>query len=238
MRILISFKPKFDVSEDAIVKHDIQGFIYNLIKYKDTKVLLDHDKHHFKFFCFSDIFPQGDFKKGETKNLLISSPTKELINLIDDNLPLEKSYRLAGLTIEVISKKTFNFPTKNNFISGSPIVLYKDNTKNEYFSFKKHKSLNFFLNRLQENAVKKYQIYYNDPEFQLSGKIFDTIEFRKEVAVHNRKQGNEFIHIGTLWKKLEKEYIKKEERRFYHFIMESGLGEKNSMGFGFLNPIQ
>jgi len=86
--------------------------------------------------------------------------------------------------------------------------------------------------------VKKYQIYYNDPEFQLSGKIFDTIEFRKEVAVHNRKQGKEFIHIGTLWKKLEKEYINKEERRFYHFIMESGLGEKNSMGFGFLNPIQ
>ena len=70
MRILISFTPKFDVSEDAIVKHDIQGFIYNLIKYKEAKISLDHDKHHFKFFCFSDVFPQGDFKKGEIKNLI------------------------------------------------------------------------------------------------------------------------------------------------------------------------
>ncbi|WP_297065841.1 CRISPR-associated endoribonuclease Cas6, partial [Thermococcus sp.] len=44
--------------------------------------------------------------------------------------------------------------------------------------------------------------------------------------------------IGSNWELLEKERIKPEERRFYRFIMDAGLGEKNSLGFGFLNPLR
>lgn len=52
------------------------------------------------------------------------------------------------------------------------------------------------------------------------------------------KKGREFLVVGTTWKLLEKIKIRKEERKFYKFIMDCGLGEKNSLGFGFINPIK
>ena len=93
------------------------------------------------------------------------------------------------------------------------------------------------MNRLKDNALKKYNIYYND-DFDFEGEIFDNLEFKKEVAVRNFKGGKEFIVIGNVWSLLEKKEIKKEEKKFYSFIMECGLGEKNSMGFGFINPLK
>jgi CRISPR-associated endoribonuclease Cas6 len=37
---------------------------------------------------------------------------------------------------------------------------------------------------------------------------------------------------------LEKEYVDKKERKFYKFLLDVGVGEKNSLGFGFVNPIK
>lgn len=51
------------------------------------------------------------------------------------------------------------------------------------------------------------------------------------------KNGVPFPVIGSNWELLEKERIKPEERKFYRFLMDVGLGEKNSLGFGFVNPI-
>ena len=43
-----------------------------------------------------------------------------------------------------------------------------------------------------------------------------------------------FIIIGSLWKVLEKN-IAREDRKFYNFLFDCGLGEKNSLGMGFIN---
>ena len=71
----------------------------------------------------------------------------------------------------------------------------------------------------------------------MKGNIFDRLKFKKEVAVTLRMDNTEFIMIGTVWRSLEKFNINRENGDFYRFIMDCGLGEKNSMGFGFINPI-
>ena len=119
-----------------------------------------------------------------------------------------------------------------------PKILYKDNAKNEYFSFKRHKDLKFFLERLKDNAIKKFTSYYKLEKFEMDEPIFDSIKLRKEVCVNIRKERNEFIIIGSLWKLLEKAYFRRGTKKFYRFIMDCGLGEKNSFGFGFVNPLR
>jgi CRISPR-associated endoribonuclease Cas6 len=93
------------------------------------------------------------------------------------------------------------------------------------------------LNRLKENALKKYRAYYNE-DLEFEENIFDRMVFRKEVAVNIYKKGTRFVIIGSVWKMLEKFEIKPEYRKFYNFIMDCGLGEKNSLGFGFINPVK
>jgi CRISPR-associated endoribonuclease Cas6 len=98
--------------------------------------------------------------------------------------------------------KKVNVTLKNPFISGSPIVLYKDNRTNLYHSFRRDGDLDFFLRRLKENAVKKYEAFYGE-EAEFAESLFDRLRFNKEVAVKNVKEGKEFILIGvcgTYWR--------------------------------------
>ena len=67
--------------------------------------------------------------------------------------------------------------------------------------------------------------------------IFDLLQFKKEVAITVKKDNKSFIIIGTIWSLLEKR-IPRGYGKFYRFIFECGLGEKNSLGFGFLNNLR
>jgi CRISPR-associated endoribonuclease Cas6 len=236
MRLIVKFIPLENFAFDEVCKHTLQGFIYSALKGSDFDGL--HDAPKFKFFCFSDIFPSTEFIEGEIKNIIISSPDSGFITSLYKSLREKKGeLRLNTYKIKIVEMKKFYINLKNRFISGSPIVLYKDNRRNIYYSFRRDGDTEFFLTRLKENALKKYNVYFND-DFVLEGEIFDNFEFKKEVAVRNFKGGREFIVIGNVWNLLEKYKINKDERKFYNFIMDCGLGEKNSMGFGFINPLK
>ena len=154
MRLLITFTPTTGINYNAINKHTIQGMIYSLLK--NTEYGEYHNIKRFKFFTFSDIFPLGNFIPKERKNLLISSPDPKFIRSIKNDLKERDYLKLGSWKIEITSYKTITLKPKNRFISGSPIVLYKDNRKNLYFSFKRDNDLNFFVERLKDNACLLY----------------------------------------------------------------------------------
>ncbi|MGC8558916.1 MAG: CRISPR-associated endoribonuclease Cas6, partial [Nitrososphaeria archaeon] len=142
-----------------------------------------------------------------------------------------------GAEFEIEEIKQFRLKLSRIFTTSSPIVLYKNNLTNEYFSFKRDGALDFFINRLKENALKKYRAYYNE-DIEFEENIFDRLVFRKEVAVNIYKNGVRFIIIGSMWKMIEKFNIDPAYKKFYSFLMDCGLGEKNSLGFGFINPVK
>ena len=59
-----------------------------------------------------------------------------------------------------------------------------------------------------------------------------------EVAVRVSKGKDKFIIIGSAWYKLERFRRQRRDEQFYRFLMDAGLGEKSSLGFGFLNPLK
>ena len=69
---------------------------------------------------------------------------------------------------------------------------------------------------------------------KLDSNLFDTFELSKEVSVRLQKNNNKFIIIGSLWKNMEFS-LNRDNEKFYNFLFDNGLGEKNSLGFGFLN---
>lgn len=132
--------------------------------------------------------------------------------------------------LKIINPKKFN-----KFITSTPIVLYEDNLCNKFFSFKNYGDLNFFWDRLKDNSIKKYNAYMGD-DFFLEGNLFKNFEFGREVSVRIVKNNKSFIMIGSLWKELDIE-INNKNKNFYKFLLDCGLGEKNSLGFGMLNDI-
>lgn len=229
---MIKFEPKEDLSYNDIDKYTIQGFIYSLLKI-DSSFNKLHDTLGFKFFNFSNIFPVSDFKKNSLKKLIISSPNDKLIKSLYYQLKNKTSFKLKNYKMELLKTIILKNNDCSNFISSTPIVLFEDNKKNKYYSFKQNSDFNFFFERLKENSIKKYNAFY-DSDFSLDSDLFTNFEFAREVSVRINKNGNQFIIIGSLWKNLEYN-LTRQNKDFYKFLFDNGLGEKNSLGFGFLN---
>ncbi len=230
--MIIKFEPKNFIKYNEIDKYTVQGFIYSILK-KDSSFNDYHDRRGFKFFCFSNIFPVSDFEKNSLKNLIISSPNENLIGVLYFQLKKMSSFNLKNHKMELLKVELLNNKYCSKFISSTPIVLFEDNKINRYYSFKQKPDFNFFFERLKDNAVKKYNAFY-DCDFSLSSELFSNFEFGREVSVRLVKNGNQFIIIGSLWKNLEFNYTS-QNKDFYNFLFDNGLGEKNSLGFGFLN---
>ena len=232
MRLIIKFEPRDFIKYSDIDKYTIQGFIYSLLK-NDSSFNSLHDVSGFKFFNLSNIFPVSDFEKNSLKKLIISSPNEEFIKSLYDQLKDKTSFKLKNHEMELLKVMILRKNDCSNFISATPIVLFEDNKKNKYYSFKQNSDFNFFFERLKDNAIKKYNAFY-DGDFSLDSDLFTNFEFAREVSIRVTKNGNRFIVIGSLWKNLEFD-LTSQNKDFYDFLFDSGLGEKNSLGFGFLN---
>ena len=229
---MIKFEPKEHIKYYEIDNYTIQGFIYSILKDDESYNNL-HEIKGFKFFNFSNIFPISDFEKNSLKKLIISSPNENLIKRLFLILKSKHSFRLKNHEMEILKVIILKNMKFSNFISATPIVLFENNKKNKYFSFKQNNDFNFFFDRLKDNAIKKYNAFYNE-DFSLDSDLFIGFEFVKEVSVRINKNGKKFIIIGSLWRNLDFE-LTTENKNFYNFLFENGLGEKNSLGFGFLN---
>ena len=232
MRLMLKFKPEKKSEYDSINKYTIQGFIYSLLR--ETAFSNYHEINGFKYFSYSNIFPISSFQIGKQKNLIISSPKEGFIRALERSLN-NKDYFYLGKQHMVLDKVSLFQPKlERRFITSTPIVLYEESHKNRYYSLKNTNEFSFFLERLKDNALKKYNAYY-DLNYYFEGNLFDRFEFDREVAVRVKKLDKMFLVIGTLWKNLEK--FNMDDKKFYKFIMDCGLGEKNSLGFGMINTM-
>jgi len=232
MRIVLKFTAEESFKYDSINKYTIQGFVYSLLK--DTPFSEYHNITGFKYFSFSNIFPVSDFKIGESKTIIISSPKLGFIKTIEKSLKNKEYFYLGKYRMEKDSVKVFKPNLNIRFITSTPIVLFENNRDNKYYSLKNNGDFSFFLDRVKENALKKYNAYYGE-DYSFDGNIFDRFGYGREVAVRIKKEDKMFIIIGTLWKNLEK--FNMDNKKFYRFLMDSGAGEKNSLGFGMLNTL-
>ncbi len=234
MRLSIKVTSNKKIDYYRFNKYYIQSAIYSFLVGTNYENL--HNNRSFKFFTFSDAFPSGCLNPGEEKTIIISSPDEEFINTLYEKMNLIGIIYFNDEPLQISSLKKFSINLKKVvFETGSPIVLYKDNKENKYLSFKKGDTLNFFLERLRDNSIKKIRAYYGE-DYEWDQLIFDTLSFHKEVSIQFKKFNSSFIIIGTVWYKLEKSRYDRKLLNLYNFIMETGLGEKNSLGFGFVSP--
>lgn len=227
LRILISLQN--DGEKYFPDKYNIQGMIYQALG--DSKYGKMHDETKFKYFTYSDFF----YDRHDKGTLIVSSPDSRIIDIIAEWLNSRDSILLGPNEYSIRRVRIIKPRLRNEFQSGSPIVLYRDSNSGEYFSFREHGDIAFFLDRLKDNALKKYE-FFTGIKLDLESSLFDEVELRRELAVPVNIHGTDLVFIGTMWNSLVKDDIEEFEH-FYRFLMETGLGEKNSLGFGFINPV-
>jgi CRISPR-associated endoribonuclease Cas6 len=235
-----------DQRYDNDYNYRVQSFIYNLIR--NSKFHNIHDStlktiDSITPFCFSNIFPHGDMKKGDVKNLIISSPDNTFISLIFNKLKNSiPSLKFGRLEFELDSLRVFQLKTSypQKVHTATPIMTripeqeyrhYDLQLKHPFkYIFWRHTyPLELLLKQLENNLVKKFVLYFNrTPHSRLS---FNKLIFRKQIAKKLTMHGSIQTVIGTVW-----EFWFDELNELSEFAFDSGLGERNRLGFGFLNP--
>jgi CRISPR-associated endoribonuclease Cas6 len=225
--------------------YHFQGFIYNMLK--GSKYSRIHDKEGYKFFCFSNIFPAYDLKKGDVRHFLISSPDRGFIRHISSKLQENKrsgeQVSVGGMEFDVKRVETLHLTLKVPFtvITGTPIVVriprekyqkfdVKTRYPYEYLYWRQEHPLEMFVEQLEDNLRKKYAEFTgkdagNEP-------IIQRFMFRKQVSTRVFMTGREQIVIGSIWEFWFNDDTYKD---ILEFDLDCGFGERNSLGFGFMN---
>ncbi len=254
MRLLLRLMALDDFRYDLEYYPRVQGFLYDLLIGTEYDYL--HDSGGKKFFCFSNVFPVpvSDYlvRRGDAKNLLVSSPDRGLIETLYDRLREimrgGMDIRFGGMVFRLVGVKMFSprIPSPPfKIVSATPVVyrIYRD-TYSEY-GIHSDKAYVFWrpehgldlLGRLVENDVRrKYgEFYGSEPP---STHLYDYLVPKKSVAIHYSVHGERVQLIGTVMELVVTSTLDRDSRDVLRFILDTGLGERNPMGLGFLNIIR
>lgn len=247
-RLLIKLRATHDSKYESEYHKDVQGLIYSLLRGSAYDI---HDKQGYKFFTFSNIFPFTNVRKNDQRNLIISSPNDDFISYLMQQLEYLHDIRIGLMQFKVDQCNRFdiNLPIDDSFglITGTPIILrihpYRYEEVDASDLVGKYKSIywrrnhpvDLFINQLEDNLVKKYNEYNHmmeDRKPQEKNPLFYSYKFLKQIATRVSTGPNlqKATVIGTNWL-----FMLNGDSELARFALDTGLGELNSLGFGFMN---
>ena len=247
MRLIFRLQALKKQSYDNDYNHYLQSLFYNLIKNTEFSHLHDFKgtssaERAITPFCFSNIFPYGDMKEGDIRNIIISSPNEKFIFLLHDRMKrINTPIHLGGMEFYGISSKIFrvNICYPLMVVSVTPIIVriprsvYQDFNLDlrypyEYIFWRQSYPLELFLNQLEANLKRKFLNYRKYP--MESSVSFSKFVFERQISRKLIIRGMTQTIIATYWK-----FWFDEDNELIRFGLDAGFGERNRLGFGFMN---
>lgn len=251
MRILIDLRAMKDQGYESMYHHKLQGFVYGLLRDLGFEML--HDKTGYKFFCFSNIFPIGDMNAGERSKLIIASPNEALIGSLAGALETivadSSAVNIGEMSFEVVAVKKLKLSiggTGLRVLTATPVTLRiparnyerygipEAERKPRYVYWRPKYAFDAFLKQLSENLIKKYNEFYATKLKDYD--LFEQFKYRRATATKVVIDGREYVLVGSMWEFVWS-FMDETQRRVIEFGLDTGFGERNSLGFGFVNKI-
>lgn len=253
----MTLRAKNDFAYTALQPHKMQGALYHLLRgtpYGDL-----HDRPGYKFFCFSNLFaPNREGKKrvwqpvvraGEERRWLVSSPLPGFVNLLREGF--EKMRRegealhIGDAALAIEETKTFSLRLSEpcTLITATPIVVrvpqyayagYGVKSALPYLYWRAGMDPKAFVKQLRDNLAKKHGAIFGSGKAY--GPLFQTIDIKKSVVTEITIDGRTVPVAGTVCS-FYFENLAKKEKELLAFGVEAGFGERNTLGYGFMNQV-
>lgn len=238
MRLKIVFNCNKNIILSVDLNYYIQSFIYKNISSELAEFL--HDKGYsangriFKLFTFSKLFGQCTFDKQNKRfhffppvTIYIASPIESFIRTFANHILINNDLHIGNNKLEVMNISFENDEVNEEVYvkTLSPIVVYST---------------------MYEPNGKKYTCYFmpGDPKFE----SLIAANLTKKLIAYGQAPENSMIElkpIGSIEQKIvsykgfiikgsEGRFLLKGSKNVVNIALNSGLGAKNSQGFGFI----
>lgn len=192
----------------------------------------EYNNRRFKMYTFSRLEGKYQINKEDKTitylneaNLIVSTADDEfmkyLINnvLTNDNLIINK----IKVRVEKVQVQYMDIENGGTIITQSPIVVYSSfehegKTKTYYYNPKEDE----FEKLLRENLIKKYKAFYNKEPRDISFKIKAKEKVKQNIVMYK----------GLVIKGWSGEFEVDGSLELLKIAYDTGLGAKNSQGFG------
>lgn len=212
-----------------------------------------HDDGQPPGLCFSNPFPPGDMSEGDKRTLLVAAPERDMLGLIADDLDANRELNIGEMPFEVedislLAPDVGEPGTRGVLESGTGVVVrippwrceeYDIETDGENATFwEPEHTIEPLKTQLENNLDKKHNSFCPDDLPGPSDRdydLFDSYELIKTFAIPvTVTQGVEMTYILSKWR-FGYEVQDDHHRRHLNLALDTGVGGRNALGFGFLN---
>lgn len=212
-----------------------------------------HDENRPKGFSFSNPFPPRDMQEGDERTLLVASESEELLAHVAANLKDERELNIGQMPFYVENVSALapdvGEPGTSGTISTGTGVLVRippwrfeeygiDVDHDEAEFWRPEHTMEPFQNQIEANLDKKHGLFcpdYLSGPSEVDGELFDGYELIKTFAVPvTPTTGVEETWVLSKWR-FDYTVRDDDHRRHLNLALDVGIGERNSLGFGFVN---
>ncbi len=253
MRVLARLRARADTAYDNAYHHKLRGRLWKALEGTDYET--SHDENRPKAFTYSNPFPPGDMEEGDDRTLLVASPYEGLLAHVAADLKDDPELNIGEMpfTVEEISPVSPDVgePGTSGTISTGTGVLVRippwrfkeygiETEHNKAEFWRPEHSMEPFRNQIEANLDKKHDLFC--PEYlpgpsDVSGELFDGYELLKTFAIPvTPTTGETETWVLSKWR-FEYTVRDDDHRRHLNLLLDVGIGERNSLGFGFVNIV-
>lgn len=251
MRLLIRLRADADARYQTAYHHKLRGRIWRALE--GTAYDERHDENEPVGLCFSNPFPPGEISEGDRRTVLVSAPDRDLLGAVAADLADDRAFNIGEMafTVEEVTGVTPDVGepgTRGVMESGTGVVVrippwrfddYGIETDSDQAEFwKPHHSMEPFVAQVENNLDRKHDRFCPDDlpgPSDRDGNLFDSFELIKTYPLPvTVTEGVEQTYILSKWR-LGYEVRDDHHRRHLNLALDVGIGERNALGFGFVN---
>lgn len=252
MRLLVDLAAQAAAAPDPTYHDKLRGRIWRALR--GTKFDDEHDNGEPMGLSYSNIFPWGKMQEGDTRQLLLASPREDLLATIAEDFRDNREFNIGDRPFEVQDLQVLNVdvgePTTEGTLetaTGVVVRLFEKHREKfdidgEYGStptyWRPKHSMRPFRHAIADNLQHKHDLFV--PEYlpgptDVDGQLFTDYELLKTYSIPVTVTSA--VEIEMVLSKWRFDYRVRDDdhRRHLNLALDTGIGGRNGLGFGFLN---
>lgn len=253
MRILIRMRARADTTYDNAYHHNLRGRIGRALETTEFDEL--HSTSGQTRLVYSNPFPPYPADEGDERMVLIASPYEEVLAVIAADLLEKPEWNIGEMPFEVTGISDV-YPdvgepgTAGTLDTASGVCIRLNDEQCSEYGIEPHSSgktywrpehsLGVFEEQIEQNLAYKHELHY--PEYlpgpeETEGSLFERFEMTKDYWLPvTVTRGTEITMYVTKWH-LNYRVRDEHHRRHLNLALDCGIGERNELGFGFVNKL-
>jgi CRISPR-associated endoribonuclease Cas6 len=252
MRLLTKLTARADAAYDHTHHAKLRGRLWGALA--GTEFDERHEIDEPLGFCFSLVFPPKSMSEGDERWLLVAAPEEELLAHVAEDLQDDRELNVGEMPFRVehvhtLSPDVGEPGTSGTLESGTGVLVRIPPDRREEYGienghgdtatfWRPEHSMAPFRRQVRANLDRKHRLFapdYLPGPSDCEGELFDSYDLLKTYALPVQvTEAQEMTYVLSKW---ELGYTVRDEdhRRHLNLALDCGIGERNALGFGFVN---